>query len=394
MPISFPLSLCYLAMMALAIGINLLPVFLTTIAVDPSVVGPLGELSKEQLGRLSAITFVGLVSAILVTGPLVDRAPKHGPKFCAILGNLLVAVGLLVLAKAPSYMVLMVACYIMGFGSGTLDMVLSPIVAALQPHRRTVAMNMLHSFYCIGAVASILAGAWALEAHFGWRSISLWLIVMPVLVAAGFLLLDLPPLVPEGFSRTRLRVLIRAPFFLLALAAIFLGGATELGMAYWLPTYAEQNLHYTQWTAGMAFLCFSLAMAVGRIAVGALGNRVPAIPLLLVCCGGSVVLFLAGAFLPWPALALGACVLAGLTGSCLWPSVLGVTADHFPHGGASMFGLLAGVGNAGGIVMPWLVGVIADHAGLALGLATGALCPALMIAVLLGMRRPRAPHEG
>ena len=62
--------LCYGAMMSLAIGINLLPVYLTTIS---RTFGGPGGLTQEQLGRLGAVGFAGLVVGILITGPLADR---------------------------------------------------------------------------------------------------------------------------------------------------------------------------------------------------------------------------------------------------------------------------------------------------------------------------------
>ena len=86
---------------------------------------------------------------------------------------------------------------------------------------------------------------------------------------------------------------------------------------------------------------------------------------------------------------MAACMLVGITGSCLWPSTLGVAADHFPRGGASMFGFLAAFGNFGGVFMPWLVGVIADNSNLHWGLGSATLCPLFMIFLLLWMRKQK-----
>lgn len=377
------ISLSYAAMISLAVSVNLMPVFLTTVSLDLG--GPAG-LTNEQLGRIGAVTFTGLVLAICMAGPLADRI---GGKVFAVGGNLLVAAGLAALSAAHSYGTVLAAVFAMGVGAGTLDMVLSPIVAALQPHRRTAAMNLLHSFYCIGAVLTIFIASFALKLSVPWRSISLGLVALPLAVGAGFLLIHLPPLVAAEQERTRLRALVRRPLFLVAVAAIFLGGATEMGMAAWLPAYAEKSLGYTRWVGGMAFLGFSLAMAGGRVAAGFVAHRVSAIKMMMWCSGASVVLFLAACFVPLPPVALAACVAAGLTGSCLWPSILGATGDRFPHGGASMFGILAASGNFGGIFMPWIVGLTADHSSMALGLSTATLCP-LLLMFLLPRLAPRA----
>jgi fucose permease len=375
-------ALCYAAMGCLAIAVNLMPLFLTTIRVD---LGGRAGLTGEKLGRISALTFAGLVGGILFTGPLADR---WGGKLFSILGTLLIGVGLALLSFSHSYSMVLIAVFVMGLGAGILDMVLSPIIAALQPDKRATALNWLHSFYGIGTVITVVVGTLAFRFGVGWRTISLIFVMIPLLVTLGFLKIDLPPLISdkEG-GRTPLRDLCRNSSFVAVNVAIFLGGALELGLAQWLPAYAEMSLGFSKSTGSVSLLAFSAAMALGRVFVGLIGRRVDSIRLMLGCCWTSVVLFLLACFAPWPAVGLAASVAVGLAGSCLWPTTLGVAADRFPRGGATMFGLLAAFGNLGGILMPWLVGLTSDWSSLRLGLATSTACPLLMAFVLLWMQR-------
>lgn len=377
--------LCYGAMMALSIGINLLPVFLTTIS---ATYGGADGLTAEQLGRLGAVLFAGLVVGVLATGPLADR---FGTKLFAQMGNVLTAASLVGAAFAPGYAWLAVALFGLGLGAGVLDMVLSPVVAALHPERRAVAMNWLHSFYCVGAAFTILAGTLVLKFGGGWRTACLLLVPLPLAIFAGFAPLAFPPTRGGDAPRRRFRSLAREAWFLGALAAIFLGGATELGMAQWLPAYAETSLGFAPWVGGTSLLAFSIAMALGRMAVGSLGHRADTYAILAWSCGISVLLFLGASFLPVPGLALACCILAGFTGSALWPTMLAVTADRHPEGGATMYGALAALGNAGGIFMPWVVGWVADLSSLAWGLAVSALAPLLMLPLVLALARHRRP---
>jgi fucose permease len=371
---------CNLAMMVLAIAVNLLPVFLTAIAVE---LGKGTPLSAEQLGRVGAVTFTGLVGGILVTGPLADR---WGARIFAVGGNVLIALGLLALRWTTDYPMLLGAAFVGGVGAGILDMILSPIVSSLiRGESQTAALNVLHSFYCIGAIMTILAGALALRFSLSWRNLALVLFPMPIVVGIALCLLPMPSLIEAGRTRIRTRALVRQRFFLLTMITIFLGGATELGMAYWLPAYAEKSLGYAPWTAALAFLGFSVAMTVGRLGIMLLPKTVGAIPLMLVCCLASTVLFPIASFARNPGLAVAACILVGFTGSCLWPTTLAVAADRYPDGGATMFALLGALGNFGGIFMPWLVGVVADHWGLRWGLATATFCPLLMLFTLQGL---------
>ena len=85
-----------------------------------------------------------------------------------------------------------------------------------------------------------------------------------------------------------------------------------------------------------------------------------------------------------------ACVAAGFSGSALWPTMLAVASDRFPSGGASMFGALAAAGNAGGILMPWVVGWVGDLVDLHWGLAVSGLAPLLMLPLVLLLQRQGA----
>jgi MFS family permease len=241
--------LCYLAMMALSIAINLLPVFLTTLS---RMYGGEAGLTMEELGRLGAISVGGLVVGIVLAGPLADR---WGAKPFVQAGNAMVAAGLVAAAFAPDYGRLCLALFVLGLGAGVLDMVLSPVVAALNVERRAVAMNWLHSFYCVGAVVTILAGTVVLQVGWGWRAGCLLLLPLPAGLLAAFAPLHFPSLHVAG-GRRPMRRLLRRKWFLAALAAIFLGGATELGMSQWLPAYAEKSLGYATWVGGAALLLF------------------------------------------------------------------------------------------------------------------------------------------
>ncbi len=369
----WPLTINYAAMMALSLAINLLPVFMTTLGRD------LGGLSNEALGRLSAISFLGLCIGLAVTGPLADRI---GPRVFTVIGNLLIAIGLAGFALSRTYQLIAISLFVMGFGAGLLDMVLSPIVAALRPNKKVMAMNLLHSFYCTGAVLAVLVGSLAIKLQFGWRAASLVLAPLPLAVGLCFVRTYIPPLIAQETQRMPMRQLLKEKIFLAALIAIFLGGATEVGMAAWMPAYAERQLGFSKFSSDMGFLAFNVAMAFGRIGAGILGHSLKASTLLLWCCWSSVVLFLVACFAPWPAIAFAGCIVAGLTGSCLWPSMLALAADRYPHGGATMYGLLALFGNTGCIFMPWLIGFISDRSSISLGLATATLCPFLMALII------------
>jgi fucose permease len=269
-------------------------------------------------------------------------------------------------------------------------MILSPVVCALRPDQRTTAMNWLHSFYCVGATLTILVATFALAWGIGWHALAFALLAIPAVIGILFLIIPLPRLTAEDQQRLRVRDMIFDRYFLLLLAAIFFGGATEMGMAQWLPSFAELDLKMSAGVGGMALLAFSLAMALARMVVGSVSHGIPMRHVMIGACASTAVLLVACGICPVADVALAAAILSGFTGSCLWPSTLGLAGDRYPLAGASMFGILAAAGSLGGVIMPWGVGLVADHGTIALGLAVSALCPVLMLVclVLLGKGSP------
>lgn len=367
---SYLLALCYGGMVCVSIGVNLVPVYFTTFA------SVFGGLNEEQLGRIPALMFAGVVAGILLSGPLADR---FGARFFTVGGMALAALGLILISAATGYGMLLAAGLVSGLGAGVLDMVMSPIVSAVCTDRRAAALNRLHAFYCIGGVGTVMAGAAGLYFDVSWRLVGAGLAVIPLALLVGFAVAPLPPLVHPDHTREGLRLLVRRPRFLLALAVIALAGATEAGMSQWLPAYSERVLGYGKAAGGMTLVAFSVGMAAGRLLASHRLNRLSPYALIVIPAVLCTVLYLLGSLLTVPPLALAACILVGLACSVLWPTSLGVTADHFPRGGASLFALLSGFGNIGCLAMPWFIGMVAEQTSLRIGLLAGTMAPVLLL---------------
>jgi fucose permease len=258
-------------------------------------------------------------------------ADRYGAKIFCIVGNICTFCGLMLCAFSSSVAALSLALVTLGLGSGMLDMVLSPVIGALNTDNRSGSMNFLHSMYCFGAVVTTLV----VQLGIGWQASCLLLSGPPIIICALFSIQGFPSIAEAGATHLPMSSLMRQGWFLVALAAIFLGGSAEMGLAQWLPAYCELTLGYSHWLSGFALTLFSIAMALGRIGIGYIGKRASPYDVLLVSCVISFFLFILASFLPKHT-ALTAAVLVGLTGSPMWPTVMAVTADRYPGGGATM----------------------------------------------------------
>jgi fucose permease len=371
--------LCCVAMMSLAIGINLPPVFLTTFG---ETFGGSDGLTGEQLGRIPATLFTTMVIGILLFGPLTDR---YGARIFSIIGLISLSIGLLIMAASSDYFTILTAVGFLGLGVGSLEVVLSPIVAAVHSNQRARALNRLHTFYSIGAVGTVLIGAASFFLQLSWRWVCVGFALFPLLTLYGFIFAKIPKLIHEEHPATPIHKLLRTPFVLAAMLAIALGGATEVGIAQWLPAFSERELGYSKTIGGIGLAVFSIAMAIGRYGIARIVQSIGALPVMMVCCISTVILLCATYFTPIHWIAFLACISIGFTVSCLWPSTLAVAADHSPQGGATLFGLLAAAGNIGCIVMPWIIGITMEYSSLRDGILYTAICPVGLFIIFLWM---------
>ncbi len=370
------LWLCNASMVTIAAVVSMTPVYMTTFSVT---FGGLTRLTEEQLGRIPAVLFTFFILSILVTGPMADR---WGAKRFVLIGHALIICGIATLAGSVSYEMLLLSVGILGFGAGCLEMVLSPIVAALRPERRASAMNWLHSFYCTGSFVTVMIVSESLRWNVSWRLVCGAIMLLPLSVFLGFLPVRVPPMVHEDHDREPVLSLLRRGHLLAALGIIFLAGGTEMSMVQWLPAYAERVLGFAKSASGQGLAGFFVGMALGRMIIASTGHRFTSLRLLIfgaLCC---LAMQLIGVLSPNPWLALAACTCLGFSVSWLWPTTLAMTADRSPHGGATMFGLLGVCGNAGCVAMPWIVGFVAARTSLRHGMMTILACPIVMIFLL------------
>jgi fucose permease len=389
MPSSFLLSArwlvwcCYLGMFIQAMVINITPLLFI----------PLREqfgLSFEQIGRLVLMNFTTQMVVDLLCTALADRV--H-PRPLIILANAFAAIGLWVFAFSPfllanPYAGLMAGTIVFSIGCGLLEVLLSPLINAIPSENKSASMALLHAFYPIGKVAVIVATGAALYVV-GLRAwpwiMALWSI-FPVLNSVAFGLVDLPPLVDPERRQTLREILRGRPIYLL-LAGMVLAGATEVTIAQWTSAYVETALGYSKVVADLVgFLLFGIGMVIGRLWFGWKGGHSNLSRIMWISAVLSGITCLAMALLPSPLLALLSTGLSGIFVSMLWPGTISLSAARFPLAGASMFALLAAAGDSGSAVMPWLVGLIADHVSTATPAWTSALFGAGLVPQALGLK--------
>ena len=345
------------------------------------------DFGRRAQGMFLGSMFAGMAIAVLIAGPLADRC---GFRPFVVLSGVFQCLGLLVVSRATAdaRWLAPAGMFIVGLGAGFTDALVTPLVCAVYPERRTRVSNLLHAFYPIGLVFAILIMLGLMRIGWSWERQFALLGWLALPYALAMFLLPLPRHSHEGPARAPTRRLVLTGPFIILFFGIFLAGVTELGPSSWLPAFVEGAAGDSRAQGGLGLLAFGVTMAVGRLFISTVVHRLGARRLFVIsgafCCAS--LLLASWPLGPWFKITWLA--VLGLAVSGFWPTILGCAGDQFPKAGASLFSLLSAAGLGGGVAGPVAIGFIADHHSLNIAMAVLAVVP--VIALILLSRLPAA----
>lgn len=328
-------------------------------------------------------------------GMLTERL---GRRIVLSSGALLLAIGFVGEALAPSWLTLMLVFVPVSWGGGVIDSGINGLFLDLYRDARGGALNLLHLFFSLGALMAPFVIGQLITAGVPWRLIVLVGGIAGLALAALLFTIAMPtgrhertPSASGPEALTAAESSLR-PFFLLA-AGICLYVAAEIAVSNWIVRFLAS---VPVATATLVLSMLWAGIALGRLLSNWLAERIDYFAFTIGCAllGG---LTLLSAVLIAPALPLTA-ALVGLTGvfyGPIYPMIMAIGGNIYPHRLAALSGGLAGAAIVGGVIYPPLMGIMAAQVGLKtgmigaaiLGLPT-ALC---MVGVRAAWRRANAP---
>ncbi len=401
---------CYISNISMAVVGNLPPILFLTFR-------EMYGISYSLLGLLVLINFVTQLTVDLIFSFFSHRFNlSKTVKFTPVL----TVIGLLLYTLLPLfwqeqvYLCLVLGTVVFSASAGLVEVLLSPVIAAIPAENPDREMSKLHSIYAWGVVGviSVATVFLLLCGQERWQWLMLGMTAIPLASAILFCGTEIPPMeTPEkacGIGKH-----LRNKALWVSVFAIFLGGAAECTMAQWASGYLEMSLGIQKvWGDLLGVAMFALMLGLGRTLYTKKGKHIEGI--LLLGAIGAAGCYLVAALTPFPVLGLFACGFTGLCVSMLWPGNLIAAAERIPAGGVFMYAMMAAGGDLGASVGPQLVGMLTDFAmgnpfmtnlarelqmtseqlGMKLGILAGAVFPLLAIPVYWYIRRGRKTTDG
>ena len=335
------------------------------------------SLSKEEVGWIVGTAFWGFTLSIFIGGQLVDLLGMGRFLALAFLAHVL---GIALTIFANGFWMLFAGTLGIGMANGFVEAAVNPLTATIYPDQKTEKLNALHVWFPGGIVIGGLVSFALTKMNLGWEVKMAVILVPTIIYGLMFLGQRFPPTerVQHGVSTAGMYKEALRPLFLIWVFCMLLTAATELGPNQWIPdiltkTAGLQAILVLVWINGL--------MAVGRNFAGAFVHRLSPIGLLIGSAALSAIGLFALSVANSPVTAFAAATIFAIGICYFWPTMLGVTSERFPSGGALLLAIMGGAGMLSvSIILP-VMGKIYDEQGPNMALRYIVILPLVLIGI-------------
>lgn len=311
---------------------------------------------REQYGWLSTMAFFGFAASILVTSPMLDALGMRNLLYLAFGLHIVGVIGFIV---APTYLVMSLAMLLAGFGNGLVEAVINPLIATMYPTEKTHKLNVLHAWWPGGLIIGGTLGYFLSQAQVGWK-IQMGIVLIPTVIYGILIFGQKFPLTERAAAGITTSEMVKTavnPAFLLLIFCMMITASIELAPGQMVASVLGNLAKMS----GILILVYGSAlMFVLRYFAGPIAHKISPIGMML----ASVIIAAIGLFmLANVSSTTGAYVAATVfyVGVCfMWPTMLGITSERFPQGGAFTMGLMGFAGQFALGVVIFKMGSIRD----------------------------------
>jgi MFS family permease len=370
------------------------------------------HITSTQQGLVFSPAFWAFTIAIFIGGALVDAV---GMRTLHILSSLGYIVGVLMVILAPrpalptptvlsepeikslfdntSTTLLYAGFFIMGLSQGLVEAVINPLIVTIYSDQKTRRLTMLHAWWPGGLViGGLLAVAMTTTMNASWQ-LKLATIVIPAVVYLFMAFsMEYPATerVASNVSTGDMWKQVGQPLFLLLFVCMWMTAASELGPDQWFPKVmgdlvpnlspgAGSGVLFLVYTAGLMFVLRTFGSAIS--------HKSPLGTLMICSVLTFIGLYWLGSLRPGAsaAVALAAATTFAVGKTYFWPTMLGLTSEQFPRGGALLISLMGGAGMLSVAVALPIMGAKIDEITQSGGNAAAAGGAALQMMSWLGL---------
>lgn len=332
------------------------------------------HLNEAQLGAVLFAMPVGLMLTMPVTGNLLNRFSSRSIMF---FGAMVFNISLALIGFAGQVWQLAIILFMFGSSRNLFNLSLNAQSVSVQSLYSRSIITFFHGVWSMAGFAGAALGY--LMVSFSITPAWHFTIVGAVMIIAA--LISYPETIHHKPSAQQKKPAFALPDkFLLKFSLIcFACMACENTMYDWSGIYFEKALNTSKQTATAAFVFYMVAMTASRFAGDKLVGKLGVKNILKYSGGFIFVGLLLAVLVPHPLVAGIGFVLTGAGVSCIVPLVFSMAGKSKSMSSASAIAAISTIGYLGFLMVPPLVGFVAQLAGLRVAFGIIALLGALIV---------------
>ncbi|MBK6949538.1 MAG: MFS transporter [Haliscomenobacter sp.] len=274
------------------------------------------------------------------------------------------AAGFAGLAYATGMSWLTISILLIGAGGGAINGATTAVVSdTSDPEERGARLSLLSVSFGVGALGMpILLGA--LKHVFAYETVVFAVSGLAFLTGLTYLFIRFPePKQAQGFPISKVPGLIKDPLLLLIGGFLFFQSAFEAIINNWTTTYLGVRVAANERQALMGLSIYVLGMTLMRLATGSVLRKVSPKVILHVSLGMIIAGLLIMQFAPSLAVSVSGLFVLGLGLAGGFPIMFGFVGGRFTELSGTAFSLVIVAALIGNMLINYLMGAIAQSAG-------------------------------
>ena len=337
------------------------------------------SLNEIEAGVIASLLPFGILAGSFIFGPVVDR---YGYKYLLIFCVLFVILSLEGIAYSENLFFLKSSVFIIGFGGGILNGSTSALVSDLSDGNIGANLSVLGVYFGIGAFGMpLLIGS--LSNIFTSSEIIAYIGFFLFIPVVYFILISFPkPKITRQFPFKEFLQMTKDPVIILIGVFLFFESGVEGITNSWTTTYLRDVVVAEKDQALFALSVLVLSLTLTRIVLGYVLRRVSSalIQLISICiaAAGALVLMFS---VTYGSTLLGL-ILLGAGFASGFPIFLGYVGELYKEMSGTAFSFVMVIALIGNMIINYMMGVIAQVAGMKHFSSLLLSCLAIMLIVL------------
>lgn len=229
------------------------------------------QLDEISSGTLFSILPLGILTASLLFGPIVD---KYGYKILLSASCFFLFAGFEGIAYAPTTGLLKIYIYFIGFGGGAINGATNALVSDISDKDKGANLSLLGVFFGVGALGMPLISG-ILKNRFSFEIILAAVGILTLAAGVFFILIKFPPpKQTQGFPIKSSISLIKDNVLILIAFFLFFQSGFEAIINNWTTTYLIKQHSVQQSNALYALSSFIAGMTLMRLLTGSIFRSV------------------------------------------------------------------------------------------------------------------------